>query len=158
MGSMGVGRAQLDLAVMNGRAEQLDETDIFVWLDRAELPVAINSRLTELWAVTREIAGQVISVGRIIVMHIIDFVRTHPHTAMGMALGAAIGALTSMIPLIGPLLAPLTAAVASFLGLAAGARLDTGCDSAMSAMILVARDFFALLADIFNTLRDALFA
>ncbi len=55
------------------------------------------------------------------------------------------------------MLAPVAAAI-GMIGLGAiGATIDYGEESPFKAMILLAKDFFATIADILNTLRSELF-
>lgn len=94
---------------------------------------------------------------------IVDFVKAHPNLAIGIAVGAAIGAVTGMIPFLGTLLAPITALLGAGIGAAAGYRLDRQEQGDLAVhqsqvlliaedIIQIAREFFTLFAEIFNSI------
>ena len=157
MTTLSQGKAQLDLIGLSKEAELLDQTDIFVWLTKAGLPIEVVTRLEDLWSVTKNIAGQVIHLGKIIIFKIIEFIKAHPHTAAGLLVGAAIGSLVGLVPWLGPLLAPLTTVIGATIGAMTGAKLDNaGATTAFEGLIILAKQFFQLLAEIFNVLKDKL--
>ena len=151
--------AKLKMAVLNSNAMEFDRIDAITWLTNSGLPQEIITRLDELWEKTKIIGGQIIKIGKIIIVEIFKFIKENPHLAVGIAIGAAVGALTSMIPFFGPILAPLVTAISIVIGGIAGYRLDQGqkpSDDVIGVtqeLILIARKFFELFANIFNTLR-----
>lgn len=151
---MSVSTAQMEIIDLNIEAQNLDETEIFVWLDQMGVPLEVNTRLKDLWKTTKRIGDQVISFGKIIILKIVEFIKTNPHAAIGMLLGAAVGSLVALIPWIGPLLAPLTATIGAAYGFIQGVRLDNP-DAATSfeGLILLAKEFFRQVAEIFMTLK-----
>lgn len=156
--AMPKGIAQLEILTLNSEVQKLDKTDIFVWLTSQGVPVSVTTRLDEIWDFTKTIAGQVIHIGKIIALKIIEFCKKHPHTAIGMLLGAAIGALVNLIPFIGPFLAPLTTAIGLAYGGMVGARLDNPtANTPFEGLIKLAKDFFQMLAEIFIALKVELF-
>lgn len=153
---MDVLTAKMDLIAADIEAQELDQTDTFVWLANQGLPANVLLTLEPIWKTTKTLGGRVISLGKIILFKIIQFIEAHPAAAIGIAFGGAIGALVSMVPFIGPLLAPVAAAI-GMIGLGAiGATIDYNEKSPFRAMILLAKDFFATIADILNTLRSEL--
>lgn len=159
MGAMTLGRAQLDLATLSSEAVDLEEEDLIAILSHYDVPMEINTRLIDLLHITRNIAGQVIHIGKIIIMKVIEFIREHPHTAIGMLLGAAFGALVSLIPWIGPLLAPITTALGAAYGAMVGSKMDhPGSQTPFEGLIALAKRFFEVLAEIFNILKSQLLA
>lgn len=148
--------ATMDLIAADIEAQELDKTDTFVWLANQGLPANVLLTLEPIWTKTKTLGGRVISLGKIILFKIIEFIQAHPGAAIGLAFGGAIGALVSMIPFIGPMLAPVVAAI-GMIGLGAiGATVDYNDKSPFRAMILLAKDFFATLADIINTIKSEL--
>ena len=131
--------------------KDVNRTKMSAWLLKKGLPIEVVTRLDDLWDDTKVIAGRVITVGKIIFCRILEFIKTYPHAAIGTLIGAAIGALVNGVPLLGPLLAPLTSGLGAIMGAVAGATLDTGKGD-LQSIILVAKDFFWMLIDIFNTL------
>jgi hypothetical protein len=104
-----------------------------------------------------------VEVGKIIVGKILEFVEANPNMTAGLAIGAAAGALVQMIPFIGPLLSPVAAASGAMIVGTVGGGLDrkaegrddaTGKMAVLEDMVVMARNFFAFLADIFNALRE----
>ena len=153
---MDVLTAKMDLLAADIEVQELDETDTFVWLANKGLPANVLLTLEPLWKKTRKLGGRVISIGKIILFKIIEFIQNHPGTAIGIAFGGAIGALVNMIPFIGPMLAPVAMALGMVVMGTAGAMVDFNETSPFKAMIRLAMDFFATLADIFNTLKSQL--
>lgn len=129
----------------------VDRGKLRAWLLKKGLPIEIVTRLDDLWEDTRTISGRVITVGKIIFCRIIEFIRTYPHAAIGALIGAAIGALMNGVPILGPMLAPLSTSLGAIIGAVGGAQLDTGKGD-LQSIIMVARDFFRMLIDIFNTI------
>lgn len=155
--------ANFKLTSLNAEAESIKSSDFYVWLDSSGLPPEVSIRLKELIEKTKEIAGHVISVGRIILMKIIEFVKAHPNFFIGAAIGAAIGYLAHLIPLIGNLLAAITVPLGIFIGAFYGHAMDKreqGKTASANDVLLgipqdiieIAKDFFKLLAEIFNVI------
>jgi ElaB/YqjD/DUF883 family membrane-anchored ribosome-binding protein len=157
--SMTAAEANIELAILDSKAQDLDRTDFLTRFINKDLPQEVVMRLQELWDAREEIAGRVVHVGRIALSEINKFVDANPNLAIGVALGAAVGVLTSMIPFIGPILAPLAAALSLVVFIISGKRLDDdqktrgGLIGIGQDVILLARKFFELLASIFNALR-----
>lgn len=155
-------QANLDLILLNAEANSISSSDLYLWLRESGLPSEIAIRLKNLVDVTAKTAEDIISVGKIILVKIIEFIKAHPNLAIGVALGAAIGALVSMIPFLGTYLAPIAALLGITIGAVAGHRLDLSNEgkpvsknpnliSITQELIEIAKEFFKLLIDIFNT-------
>jgi hypothetical protein len=151
--------AKLKMVVLNSNAIEIVRIDAITRLTNFGLPQEIITRIDELWEKTKIIGGQVIHIGKIIFAEILRFIKENPHLAVGVAIGAAVGALLSMIPFLGPILAPLAVAISILVGGISGYRLDQGqkpTDGVVGVtqeLILIAKKFFELFADIFNALR-----
>ncbi|MFP3978707.1 hypothetical protein [Marinobacter sp. KMM 10035] len=151
--------AKLKMVVLNSNAMRIDRIDTITRLTNSGLPQEIITRIDELWEKTKIIGGQIIHIGKITFVEILKFINENPHLAVGVAIGAAIGALLSMIPFLGPILAPLAAAISILVGGISGYRLDQGkktTDGVVGVtqeIILIAKKFFELFANIFNALR-----
>ena len=154
--------AKLKLSILNSNALDLDRVDTVVKLTNMGLPQEVITRIEDLWDKTKIVGGQVIHIGKVILAEIMEFIKENPHLAVGVALGAALGALISLIPFIGPLLAPLVTAVSVVVGGIAGLRLDRGEEPSddfigvTQELILIAKKFFELFANIFNALQGEL--
>lgn len=148
--------AKIDLIAADIEVQELDKTDTFVWLANKGLPANVLLTLEPIWTTTRILGGRVISLGKIIISKIIEFIQAHPGSIIGITFGAAIGVLTYMIPFIGPLLAPAVAAI-SIVGLGAfGANNDDEGISPLETMKDIAAGFFATIAAILNALFSEL--
>ncbi len=157
--SLSESEAKLKMAVLNSNAMEIDRIDAIAQLTNSGLPQEAITRIDQLWEKTKIIGGQIIHIGKIILVEILKFIKENPHLAVGVAIGAAVGALTSMIPFIGPILAPLMTVISVVVGGIAGYRLDQDkqpTDDVIGVsqeLILVAKKFFELFANIFNALR-----
>jgi len=152
-------RGKIELATLESQYKDVNKEDIITKFTNQKIPLEIVTRMQELWDKTKVIAGQVFSIGKIILIKIWDFISKNKHLAIGVALGAAIGALVNLIPLIGNFIAPLTITVGAFIGGIAGMQLDKVANGQLPSTtpfdffgdaILIARQFFELLADIFK--------
>lgn len=152
--------AQLEIALLDSKAQDFDQLDVFTFFTNSGLPLEIIFRLEELWEATKVLGGKIIHIGKIILLEIARFIEQNPNLAIGVALGAAVGALVNLVPFLGPLLAPLSTAAGALLGGVVGSRLDRGQKPGHWAMeiaqdvIIVARKFFELLAAIFIALQE----
>lgn len=153
--------ATIDLKKLNDETFEMDKTDYMVWLGNKGVPVPVLTRMEPLWDKIRRVNGEIIYIGKIIIGKIVEFIQLHPHAVVGLAIGAAIGALVGLVPFIGPLLAPLTTAIGAVYGLSVGAKLDytqkPDPNSPFEGLLMLAKDFFKVLADIFCQLKDELF-
>ena len=107
---------------------------------------------------TAEVGKQIINVGKMILLKIMEFVKSHPNLTAGIAVGAAIGALINAVPWLGPFLAPIVTLLGVTVGALAGHRLDklataqtpnTGLIAIGQDVIEIATAFFTLFIDIF---------
>ena len=157
------GKAQLQLGLLNSQAVALNKLDMITRFTNKGLPQEIVTRLEWLWEETKVVAGEVMQIGKIILMKIWEWVEKNPHMVIGMAIGAAVGSLVSLVPFIGPFLAPIGTALGLVIGGIAGTRLDKKLDGQTVGVggiqlaedvITMAKEFFKLLAAIFLGLKE----
>jgi hypothetical protein len=159
-------QAKLELALLNAEAESIASSDLYLWLRESGLPSEVAIRLMSLVDTVEKIGNRIISIGKIILIKIIEFVKANPNLAIGIAVGAAIGALVFTVPFLGAYLAPIAILLGVSVGAIAGIRLDkiekgesvnVGANPIAIAqdIIEIAKLFFKLLIDIFNTVFDA---
>jgi hypothetical protein len=98
---MNAAEARLELALVNARAQKLDWVDVAAGLSNAGLPPEVIFRLQELWDSTKMVAGKLVHMGKIILLHVLRFIEENPNLAVGIALGASLSALTGLIPVFG---------------------------------------------------------
>jgi len=148
--------ALFELSMLNAERIQSEFDDVVVEGVKRGIPLEILTRLKDIWEATQNIAGEIIAIGKIIVMAIIDFFKANPTLTAGMALGAAVSSLVLMIPVIGPLLLPLTTLVASVYGAGVGASMQEGDYSAspITAAIALANKFFEMLIKILRGISE----
>ncbi len=158
-------QANLELTLLNAEAESVASSDFFIWLSESGLPHEVAIRLKNLVDIVERNGNRIISIGKIILIKIMEFVKVHPNLAIGIAVGAAIGALIFMVPFLGSYLAPTAILLGVSIGAIAGHRLDkieqehavnTNMDPIAIGqdVIEIAKEFFKLLIDIFNTVFD----
>lgn len=157
-------QAELELALMQAESDSMASSDLYLWLRECGLSPEIAVRLKELVNVTQRIGNKVVSIGKLIVMKLRDFIMAHKGLAIGTVLGAAIASLVAAIPLLGSLLAPL----GGLLGLAiavTGHQSDkhpTGDDGGVSLLDLpqnlieIARAFFDLFIETLQNIMTEL--
>ncbi|MER0561913.1 hypothetical protein AAA518_10290 [Pseudomonas aeruginosa] len=148
-------RGMFELTLLNAEVsrEQLDDV-LVMGLNRG-IPPEIMTRLESMWGVTRMIAGEIVAIGKIVVVKIFEFLKANPNLTIGIALGAAVGTLIAGIPLLGALLAPLSTVLSMLYGAAVGATIDAGgipSDPYVAADHL-AKKFFELIQEIFLSVK-----
>lgn len=156
--------ASLELALWQAEAETVSSSDLYIWLRECGLPSEIAIRLKELVAVTKKIGAKLVSIGKVILLKLMEFIQKHPYLATGVALGAGVSALIAGIPFIGPILAPIAAVIGITVGAVIGHRMDKGHDHSpplgivelTQDVIEIAREFFQLFIDTAQALSDEL--
>lgn len=155
-------KANFDLMLLNADAESMSSSDLYLWLSESGLPSEVAIRLYGLVDTTKKVVNRVVSIGKIILIKIIEFIKAHPNLLIGMGIGATIGyaiaALVATIPILGSFLAPIVAIIPVAIGAVAGHRLDkiekryrdVNLVTIAEDIIEIAKAFFKLLADIFN--------
>lgn len=149
-------QGMFELTLLNAEVsrEQLDGV-LIAGLDRG-IPPEIMTRLESLWEMTKVIAGEVVAVGKIIVVKIFDFLKANPNLTLGIALGAAVGALIAGIPFLGSMLAPLSTVLSMVYGAGVGATIDAGGIPSDPYVVVayLAKKFFELIQCIFLSVKD----
>lgn len=151
-------QANLKLALWNVEAESVKSSELYMQLQELELPEEVVSRLHDLVTFTKKVSGKAISVGKIVLLKILEFVKAHPFLVTGAGIGAVIGAavagMITAIPFIGQLLAPVAVVLGitiAGVGAVAGHKLDKQFRGMGNDIVEIAQQFFALFADVFNT-------
>jgi hypothetical protein len=161
---------RMALMSMESKAKQKTSLDLFREFSEMGFSDEVISGLKAVAQKTAiDISGKVIEVGKIVIIKVIEFVKKNKEIAKGMAIGAIIGAMSAFIPFIGPLLAPLLTQVGILAGAVIGDHLkgvkslDEGLDrldefvdapikSAIKSAMSIAKEFVALLKEIFATI------
>jgi hypothetical protein len=159
------GTAQLKLGLLNAQATQMNKLDLITRLTNKGVPQEFITRLQVLWDYTKVVAGEVIQLGKILLMKIWEWVERNPQMLLGMAVGAAIGALTALIPFVGPLIAPFATVFGAIVVGSIGSMSDKasreGIAASSSTKVVVAQgvvnmaiEFFRLFASILMGLKE----
>lgn len=158
MGRLTKEQGVFELTLLNAEVsrQQLDDV-IVLGLNKGIAP-EIMTRLEGLWSVTKTIAGEIVAVGKIVVLKIFEFFKANPNLTIGIALGAAVGALVAGIPVLGAILAPLSTAISIVYGAAVGSVLDAGAvpSDPFVSIAQLAKKFFELIQEIFLSVQDYL--
>lgn len=150
-------QARLNLALWQAEADTTSSSDLYIRLTEMGFPSEVAIRLKELLEVVKKIGDKMISIGKIIVLKLIEFIEKHPNLATGIALGAAVSSLIGSIPFLGPILAPIALPLGIAVGAIAGHRVDKAQRGKINAdlgvidiaqdVIEIARAFFQLFID-----------
>lgn len=151
-------QANLKLALYQAEADQISSSYLYAWLVDSGLPHEVSIRLHELITYTKRVGSKVFAIGKIVLLKILEFVKAHPFLVVGAGIGAVVGGaiagLISAIPFLGQLLAPVATTLGITITLAGaiiGHNLDKKFRNVGQDIVEIAKDFFGLLSDIFNT-------
>ena len=149
-------QGMFELSMLNAETSYAEFEEVIIEGIKRGIPTEILTRLKDLWEVSKEVAGEVVAIGKIIVMAIIDFMKANPMITVGLILGAALSTLVLGIPFLGPLLLPITMGVSALYGAGVGAAMQGGdySGSPISAAIALAKKFFELLRMILMAVSD----
>lgn len=155
--TMTLPQARLELALWQAEADMASSSDLYIRLTEMGLPSEVAIRLKELLEFVKPIGEKMVSIGKIIVLKLIEFIEKHPNLATGIALGAAVSSLIASIPFLGPILAPIALPLGIAVGAVTGHRVDKAQGSKMSGesgfssiaqdVIEIARAFFQLFIE-----------
>lgn len=155
---LSIAQAHLKLALWNAEAELVKSSELYIQLQELGLPEEVVSRLHQILTHTKKAAGKIFSVGKIVLIKIIEFVKAHPFLVLSAGIGAVVGVaiagLVTSIPFLGQLLAPVAAMLGitiTAIGAIVGHRLDKQFQGVGQDLMEIAQHFFALLADILGS-------
>lgn len=150
-------QARLELALWQADADTVSSSDLYIRLTEMGLPPEVAIRLKALLEMVKPIGDKLISIGKIIVLKLMEFIEQHPNLATGIALGAAVSSLIASIPFLGQILAPIALPLGIAAGAIAGHRVDRadgkGINDDLGVMAIaqdvieIARAFFSLFID-----------
>jgi hypothetical protein len=149
-------QGMFELTLMNADSASSKFDDVVIEALNRGVPAELVTRLKDIWTKTQVIAGEVVAIGKIIVLQILEFLKRNPKLTVGLAMGAALATLVSGIPILGPLIQAEATFFFSLYGAGAGAAMANGDQSGspFTAAIALAENFFRLLKDILNAVSD----
>jgi len=145
-----------DLTLLNAESSSEDFDNVVIDGVQRGIPLEFLTRLRQIWDETKVIAGELISIGKIIVQQIFSFLKENPKLTLGLALGAIVASLIAGIPLLGPILTPVSTLIATLYGAGVGAAMEKGdySGSPLTAAIELAHKFCELIKKIFNAVTE----
>ncbi len=158
---MNMAQAKLELALWQANADMENSSDLYLRLTAMGLPPEVAIRLKDLIGYVKSIQGKVISMGKIILLKVLEFIELHPKLATGIALGAVLSTLVASVPFLGPILAPIALPLGITLGAIAGHRMDVAADGKLngdSSITSVTQDLIEIVHSFFKLLIDTLIA
>lgn len=100
------------------------QRDLFQRIDRLGLSADAKALLARLCAVTIEVGGRIVEVGRRILAFAFEMLKTFPNVTFGVIVALVMSMLIASIPLFGGLLGPLLTPLLLAIGLGVGALAD----------------------------------
>jgi hypothetical protein len=136
-----------------------DKVDMMTYFTKEGVPLEITTRMNYLWDFKTEFSDNVVNIGKIIVMKLLEFIENNPYMTIGIAIGIGLGSLAAMIhiPFIGHIVMPIIAAIPPIYFGLKGNRMDKIMrgeyvgDSLIDDGITSAKQFWTLFADIINS-------
>lgn len=159
--TMTLPQARLELALWQAEADMACSSDLYIRLTELGLPSEVAIRLKELLELVKPIGAKMVSLGKVIVFKLIEFIEKHPNLATGIALGAAVSSLIASIPFLGPILAPIALPLGIAVGAIAGHRVDKAQGGKMNGdvgLIEIAQDVIEIARAFFQLFIDTLMA
>lgn len=149
--------ALMEISLLNAEAKSMTFDDFAVEALSLGIPPEIVTRMKTLWSATKQIGGELVKIGKILIGKIMEFLHKHPGLTVGLAIGAAASALIASIPFLGALLAPLTTPlITGFMG-GIGATYDktgTATSDPIQAAVALAEAFFEFLVMVFRAVSS----
>ena len=159
---LSLAQSRLKLTLWNAEVEGFSSQNFYIWLQEMGLPESVVTRLHDLAGKTVQLGKKLVSIGKVLLFRIINFVKENPCFVAGAGIGAVIGAaiysLVSSLPFgIGQFLEPLAKILglgAVSLGASAGHSLDRELKSFSQSLQEAANNFFNLLASVLHSLSN----
>lgn len=175
-------QARLKLTILNKQAEAKKNWELYSEMRALGLPDEIIAILQKIVKATSKVAGTVVSIGKIIVIKLLEYVAKHPLQVAGLAvglgatyaLGVALSGLFALVPTlphwwgIGSLLTRLAMIIPNLcktiffpamilspvVGCVAGETFDKKYPEVRESLQQIAKDFFEFFAETINSIRD----
>jgi hypothetical protein len=157
--AMSTGEALLALDRLDHGANAIDRVDWAASMTLQGVPQEIITALDGLWYTTKAVGGKIFQIGKIILMHLLEFMEKQADLFLGVPIGAKIGiaisALVELVPYVGPFLLPIFEPIGMVVGglLAFNLFKSTGLGQSLFSL---AKDFFKFLAAVLHSLVDIL--
>jgi len=151
-------QANFEALLLQAEASKLDKVETMAFLSNKGIPLEVITRMNSLWDEIVIIEEQIINIGKIVIMKLIQFIKENPNMVIGLAIGVTLGMLANAVPYVGQFIAPLLTVAFSTIGVLHGHRLDKikkgeyAGDSYMEDVITITKKFWSFFYEIFNAL------
>lgn len=102
----------------------LTKSEIRIELDRLAISADAKAVLDDIAAVTANVGGKIIVIGRQILHFLLDLFNQFPNTAFGAIAAFVVASLVASVPLVGALLSTFLSPLLLAFGIAGGAIAD----------------------------------
>ncbi|MBW4644208.1 MAG: hypothetical protein KME23_14690 [Goleter apudmare HA4340-LM2] len=160
---LSVAQANLKMSLWNAEVEAITSSEFYGYLQNMGLPEEIVTRLHDLISRSLKIGKKLISIGKIVLFKIIEFVKAHPFLVAGAGICAVVGLaiynLIISIPVLGTWLEPIARALGisiTLTGAIVGHALDKKFQGVGQNISEIASEFFKLLTDVINAVSHEL--
>lgn len=149
-------KATFEALLLQAEASGLDKVEAMAFFSNQGVPLEIITRMDSLWEQTVIVAKQVLNIGKIIIMKLIQFIIENPNMVIGVAIGIGLGMISNAIPFIGGFIAPIVTIAFATIGALRGHRLDKVLkgeyvgDSLIEDAITIIKKFWNFFCEIFN--------
>ena len=175
-------QARLKLTLLDKQAEAKSNWEFYSEMKGFGLPSEVIEILEQVLKTTSQVAGKTVSIGKIIVSKLLQYVAEHPLQVVGLAaglcttyaLGVALGSLFALVPGlakiwgIGAGLSKLALLIAGLcktaftplmiaspiVGAVGGEILDNKFPQVSESFQAIAKDFFDLFSQIINAIKN----
>ena len=143
-------QSKLKLMLWEKEVEEYSSTDFYLMLQNMNLPESVVTHLHDLSFSKASIGKTIISIGKVILLKIINFVKEHHRSALGTSiksvLRAAVCYLVGQIPVIGQFLKPVVVALdIALFGESSSQSVKTEVRTEGQTLDELAQDFFSLV-------------
>lgn len=149
--------AKLNLALWQVEADSISISELYAWLVDGGLPYEVAIRLHQLSGITEKVGNKIFTIGKIVLIKIIDFVKAHPFLIIGAGLGTVLGfavaTLISSVPFFRQLLTPVALALGlriTAVGAGVGYKMDKCLKGFYEHIFERTKEFFRRITDVFN--------
>lgn len=117
-------KATFEALLLQAEASGLDRIEAMAFFSNQGVPLEVITRMDSLWEQSAMVAGQILNIGKIIIMKLIQFIKENPNMVIGLAIGIGLGMLANVIPFLGSFIAPIATIAFGTVGVLQGHRLD----------------------------------
>jgi hypothetical protein len=151
-------KATFEALLLQAEASGLDKVEVMAFFSNQGVPLEVITRMDSLWEQTALVAGQILDIGKIIIMKLIQFIKENPNMVIGLAIGIGLGMVINAIPLLGNIIAPIATIAFGTVGALQGHRLDKVMkgdyvsNSLLEDAITIIKSFWSFFCEMFEVI------